>query len=128
MNLGTEKGLSKKEAVAEAVSMGYDGIENPRVVVAFDPSQIKSSDPITRDDSGNIIPLSQRFQSTSPDIRYMPAPVPDPSIPGAYTMSGYRILPGKTKGKLRVYSPSGSLVGVVGSVDDAQRMIQKKLK
>ena len=128
MNLGTEKGLSKKEAVAEAVSMGYDGIENPRVVVAFDPSQIKSSDPITRDDSGNIIPLSQRFQSTSPDIRYMPAPVPDPSIPGAYSMSGYRILPGKTKGKLRVYSPDGSLAGVVGSVDDAQRMIQKKLK
>jgi hypothetical protein len=43
-------------------------------------------------------------------------------------MNGYRILPGKTKGKLRVYSPSGSLVGVVGSVDDAQRMIQKKLQ
>jgi hypothetical protein len=58
----------------------------------------------------------------------MPAPIPDPSIPGAYSMSGYRILPGKTKDKLRVYSPSGSLVGVVGSVDDAQRMIQKKLQ
>jgi hypothetical protein len=53
---------------------------------------------------------------------------PDPSIPGAYTMSGYRILPGKTNGKLRVYSPDGSLAGVVGSVDDAQRMIQKKLQ
>ena len=51
---------------------------------------------------------------------------PDPTIPGAYSMSGYRILPGKTKGKLRVYSPGGSLVGVVGSVDDAQRMILKK--
>jgi len=100
----------------------------PTWAIVFDPSQIKSADPITRDDSGNIIPLSQRFQSTSPDIRYMPAPVPDPSIPGAYSMSGYRILPGKTKGKLRVYSPSGSLVGVVGSVDDAQRMIRKKLQ
>jgi len=96
--------------------------------IAFDPSQIKSADPVTRDDSGNIIPLSQRFQSTSPDIRYMPAPVPDPSIPGAYSMSGYRILPGKTKSKFRVYSPDGSLAGVVGSVDDAQRMIQKKLQ
>lgn len=62
------------------------------------------------------------------NLRFMPAPIPDPSIPGAYSMSGYRILPGKTKSKLRVYSPDGSLAGVVGSVDDAQRMIQKKLK
>lgn len=98
------------------------------VYAVKDPSQIKSADAITRDDAGNIIPLSQRFQQSSADIRYMPAPVPDPSIPGAYSMSGYRILPGKTKSKFRVYSPDGSLAGVVGSVDDAQRMIQKKLQ
>jgi len=117
------------------IGLGIDSIQYPNKfegvgdsVVVLDPSQIKSADAITRDDSGNIIPLSQRFQQSSADIRYMPAPVPDPSIPGAYSMSGYRILPGKTKGKLRVYSPSGSLVGVVGSVDDAQRMIQKKLQ
>jgi hypothetical protein len=117
------------------IELGIDSIQYPNKfegvgdsVVVLDPSQIKSADPITRDDAGNVIPLSQRFQQSSADIRYMPAPVPDPSIPGAYSMSGYRILPGKTKGKLRVYSPSGSLVGVVGSVDDAQRMIQKKLK
>jgi len=61
-------------------------------------------------------------------VKSVPRLQPDPSIPGAYSMSGYRILPGKTKGKLRVYSPSGALVGVVGSVDDAQRMIQKKLQ
>jgi hypothetical protein len=34
------------------------------------PNQIKSADPVTRDDSGNIIPLSQRFDSTKDDIRY----------------------------------------------------------
>jgi hypothetical protein len=62
------------------------------------------------------------------NLRFMPALVPDPSIPGSYSMSGYRILPGKTKSKFRVYSPDGSLAGVAGSVDDAQRMIQKKLK
>jgi hypothetical protein len=117
------------------IGLGIDSIQYPNKfegigdsVVVLDPSQIKSADPITRDDSGNIIPLSQRFQQGSSDIRYMPALVPDPSIPGAYSMSGYRILPGKTKGKLRVYSPSGALAGVVGSVDDAQRMIQKKLQ
>jgi hypothetical protein len=35
-----------------------------------DPSQIKSADPITKDDDGNIIPLSERFQTESDDIRY----------------------------------------------------------
>jgi hypothetical protein len=31
---------------------------------------IKSADPVTYDDSGNIIPLSQRFDSSKDDIRY----------------------------------------------------------
>ena len=30
-------------------------------------------DPVTYDDQGNVIPLSKRFQTTSPDIRFMPA-------------------------------------------------------
>jgi hypothetical protein len=60
--------------------------------------------------------------------KYMPAPVPDPSIPGAYSMSGYRILPGKTKGRVRVYSPTGGLLGIASSNDEAQRMIQRKLR
>lgn len=37
---------------------------------ATDPSQIKSADPITRDENGNVIPLSQRFDDHSNDIRY----------------------------------------------------------
>lgn len=36
-------------------------------------SSIKSADPVTRDDSGNVIPLSQRF-TTSDDIRFSLAP------------------------------------------------------
>jgi GNAT superfamily N-acetyltransferase len=39
------------------------------VYVTFNPSQIKSADPVTYDDNGNIIPLSQRFDSRSEDIR-----------------------------------------------------------
>lgn len=34
----------------------------------FDPSQIKSSDPVTRDKSGNVIPLSRRFNPESDSI------------------------------------------------------------
>lgn len=37
--------------------------------VPFSPNQVKSAD-ITYDDSGNLIPLSKRFDSSNPDIRY----------------------------------------------------------
>lgn len=37
--------------------------------LSADPNQIKSADPVTRDDAGNVIPLSQRFNAASPDIR-----------------------------------------------------------
>lgn len=43
-------------------------------------SQIKSADPVTYDDAGNVIPLSQRFRPTSPDIRRM---APEPRKPAA---------------------------------------------
>ena len=50
-----------------------DSYTNRRVTdvyEVFEPEQIKSADPITYDDNGNIIPLSQRFNSANPDIRY----------------------------------------------------------
>lgn len=37
----------------------------------FNKEQIKLSDPFTYDDAGALIPLSERFQPTSPDIRRM---------------------------------------------------------
>lgn len=37
--------------------------------IVFERKQIKSSDPVTYDDKGNVIPLSRRFKA-SPDIRY----------------------------------------------------------
>lgn len=39
------------------------------VYVVFDSEQVKSLDPVTYDDNGNVIPLSQRFDPGSPDIR-----------------------------------------------------------
>lgn len=38
--------------------------------VVFDSSQIKSADPVTYDDNGDVIPLSERFNSNSDDIRF----------------------------------------------------------
>ncbi len=80
--------LSIGEAVDRAKQFGYDGVIYDNIVdtgrlpsqsgkppigstyVAFNSEQIKSADPVTRDDAGNVIPLSQRFQPTSPDIRF----------------------------------------------------------
>jgi hypothetical protein len=93
----------------------------------LDPSQIKSADPITKDNAGNVIPLSQRFKATSDDIRYMPSP--DSAMPGAYSFpGGYRALPGKAKGSLRLYGPAGSLIGIASSLDEAQRILRRKNK
>lgn len=39
-------------------------------IVAYYPDQIKSADPITYDDNGNVIPLSKRFNEKDSDIRY----------------------------------------------------------
>ena len=38
--------------------------------IVYDSSQFKSSDPVTYDDSGNVIPLSERFNTDEADIRY----------------------------------------------------------
>ena len=63
-------GVDFKTAIT---SKGYDsyamypGSEN---ISVYNSSQIKSADPVTYDDNGNVIPLSKRFDSAEDDIRY----------------------------------------------------------
>ena len=38
--------------------------------IAFDPTQVKLTDPVTYDDAGNVIPLSERFNAANDDIRF----------------------------------------------------------
>ncbi len=56
---------------------GYDGIvythwdsDIGKITVVFESEQIKSADPVTYDDNGNIIPLSERFNPENKDIRF----------------------------------------------------------
>jgi len=81
--------INVNEAVRRAFEAGHDSVIIKNVMDSVDQSdyrktnvkvvrsaeQIKSADPITRDDSGNIIPPSQRFNPESKDIRYMPEPL-----------------------------------------------------
>lgn len=64
-------------SVYDSIELDYDGHryidgkrENVHTYIVFDGSQVKSADPITYDDSGNVIPLTERFDSGNRDIRW----------------------------------------------------------
>ena len=62
---------------------GYDGIiikgtaydtdtfgENNNQYLVLDSNQVKSAEPVTYDDNGKVIPLSERFNAKNDDMRY----------------------------------------------------------
>lgn len=77
---------STNDLVEEAIRQGYDGIVIKNVMdsgggvlnavipqterIYFNPKNLKSADTVTYDDNGQIIPLSQRFNEETDDIRY----------------------------------------------------------
>lgn len=86
-NYGTQH-LSTREVSKYAKQAGYDGVifKNLKdnggrnsnvsldtvsdVYIAFNPNNVKSADAITYDNDGEVIPLSERFNSNQEDIRY----------------------------------------------------------
>lgn len=84
----------------------------------FSPSNIKLADPITRDDAGNVIPLSQRFNTKSQDIRWMPSKrVGEADV--VESSHGFRIV--KPDGRqFRLYGPDKALLGVFSSQSEAE--------
>lgn len=82
---------------------------------------IKYADPITYDDAGNVIPLSQRFNPESPDIRFQP----DSASPNIQVgTNGTRIIKSPS-GKFRVYSMTGTLLGIRDTEQAAQKLATK---
>lgn len=85
-----DNAMNAQEVAKRAKELGYDGviIRNDKdtkwadsdkylkkrgrgdTVIAFSAEQIKSSDPITYDDQGRVIPLSERFDTGKKDFRY----------------------------------------------------------
>ena len=47
-----------------------DAEKEANIILAFRSNQIKSADPVTYDDAGNVIPLSERFNEEKEDIRW----------------------------------------------------------
>ena len=74
-NIDSSKTNAGRDERIRLQNEGYDGVINEEdgaiwEYVAFNPNQIKSADPVTYDDNGNVIPLSERFNPEKEDIRY----------------------------------------------------------
>lgn len=97
-------GVQKTRDIAEeAKSLGYSGVlfKNLKdnggetayngvsdVYVFFNANALKSADPVTYDDDGNVIPLSERFNENNEDIRYSVADQEDLENIGASVTEG----------------------------------------
>lgn len=71
----------------EIIRRGYDSIfirEDADNIWLTSPDQIKSAEPFTFDDNGNLIPLSERFNTESDDIRFRISPEQDQEFRKAY--------------------------------------------
>lgn len=74
-NIDASKTNAGRDERIRMQNEGYDGVINVEdgaiyEYIAFNPNQIKSADPVTYDDNGNVIPLSERFNPEKEDIRY----------------------------------------------------------
>ena len=90
LDLGLYQTMEMPSVMKWIKDQGYDGffvqeddfsgiVKDPNIGL-FDAASVKSADPATYDDQGNLIPLSERFDTRSDDIRRMPGPA-DGSTP-----------------------------------------------
>ena len=72
--LASDYDLSKYDGIIDNhvyENIGHSGMdENTVHYIVLNPNNIKSADPVTYDDNGNVIPLSERFNTKNSDIRY----------------------------------------------------------
>jgi hypothetical protein len=104
--LGYDGEINKKNVQSVLQKYGYDGIiarnykGNPYTYVVYNSSQMKSSDAITYDDKGNIIPLSERFNEKEEDIRH------------SIMDKDFRMM---KRGNVRTFEQNGTTANVIGS-------------
>lgn len=103
---------------------GYDGIvyenrvEGGTSYIVYDPNRIKLVDPVTRDDAGNVIPLSRRFDVSTPDIRQ------SIDMPSAAEMNAER---GDMVDRIDGSYRNNDANIEPGDIDDAERTIDQSL-
>jgi len=125
------------DAIDKALAAGKDGVvfkntedvgEVINIYATFEPNQAKSADLGTYDDKGNLIPLSERFNVQSDDIRFSPARTLNKRGGAIYTTEqGHRAVQTSSRAGVRVYDKNGKRIGpVFQSVEKAERYLQSK--
>jgi len=82
-SLGKEwNGANPSDVSSFALSLGFSmvdpknsGLGDTGEIIVLDPNLIKSADPVTRDNQGKVIPISQRFNTTNANISYSVSPL-----------------------------------------------------
>lgn len=100
----------------------YEGDKSSYSYIALNPNDVKLADPITRDDSGNVIPLSERFNTDEADIRYSirdDAESEDSVWSYLYNLEGFEDLTVKEKGVLRSFKIA------LDRVNEARAQVEK---
>ena len=73
--------VNEKFGTRRRYGKGMEGMgEDTQHIIAFNPESIKSADPFTYDNAGKLIPLSERFNPASSDIRFMPEKSEDEAV------------------------------------------------
>ena len=78
------------DQINEAKKKGHDGVIFQDQYVIFDATKMKSSDPVTYTEKGEIIPLSQRFDKDKLDVNYVKRPFKEHIKSNQEIMSGIR--------------------------------------
>lgn len=91
----------------------YDYGDKADDYIFFEPSQLKSADPATYDDNGELIPLSQRFDLDVDDMRFREI------LEDGGTLKVYQ-----REGKWRVEGVPGEFDTQFGAVDNARNFLQ----
>lgn len=66
-----DNNVNQKFGTQRKYGRSMDGMDYGTAhIIAFRPEQIKQTDPVTYDDAGNVIPLAERFNPDSEDIRF----------------------------------------------------------
>jgi len=114
---GTWKQLENPALQSIIKKAGFDGYYDRSNVgsswkdsaAIFDANNIKSADPATYDDEGKLIPLSQRFDTSKQDIRFMP----DSDLPktedGKVDWEGFKTKTQETAKPLAGLAPIGGV-------------------
>lgn len=114
--------VSVEVAAKRAKEMGHDALIVRNVIDTADTDGKKKSTVFAVFDPSQVM---LHGEEPKPQVNFMPEAMPNGTVYRSNV--GFSVV-NKTGGKFRVYSPVGTLIAVANSLEEAQRMIERKAK